>query len=122
MKELGITLFSFKFLHIMSEAALDDILKIFNMILPLANKCPKSTKTLAQHIKCVINITIYKICTTDGCQNIQSGSNNIIFCDKCDNKKLIEFAVYGIIEQLKTVTIILLIFLNYENPIIIVNL
>ena len=103
MKELGITLFSFKFLHIMSEAALDDILKILNMILPLANKCPKSTKTLAQHIICVIYITIYKICTIDGCQNIQSGSNNIIFCDKCDNKKLIEFALYGIIEQLKTV-------------------
>ncbi len=43
LKELGITLFSLKFLQITSEAALDDILKIFNMILPLANKCPKST-------------------------------------------------------------------------------
>jgi hypothetical protein len=103
LKELGITLFSLKFQHKMSEAALDDILKIFNMILPQENKCPKSTKTLAQQIECVKNITIYKICTTDGCQNIQSGSNNITFCEKCDNKELIEFAVYGIIEQLKTV-------------------
>jgi hypothetical protein len=103
LKELGITLFSLKFQHKMSEAALDDILKIFNMILPQGNTCPKSTKTLAQQIQCVKNITIYKICTTEECQNIQSESNNTTFCEKCNNKELIDFAVYGIIEQLKTV-------------------
>ena len=103
VKELGITLLSLKFKHKMSEAAVDDILKIFNLVLPEENSCPKSSKTLAQQIECDKNITIYKICTEEECQKIQSQSNITTNCEQCNNKELIEFAVYGLIEQLKTV-------------------
>lgn len=103
LKELGITLLSLKFKHKMSEAALDDVLKIFNFVLPEENICPKSTKTLSQQIQCDKNITFYKICVQDECQKIQSESNKTNNCEVCNNKELIEFATYGIEDQLKSI-------------------
>ena len=107
--DFSMAIYGIKMKHKLSDAAVNDLLKFFKLILPDNNLCPKTIETIEKKLTKGHDGLIYKICSK--CESLSEGVewlNNMV--DKKENCKniscsgtLVQFITFDIIEQLKSI-------------------
>ena len=101
LNEFAISLLLLKYKHKFSETALDDILRVFQIVLPKGNSCPKSFKSLSQILNVEVETKNYLICSNQACEALSEDEKSEK-CIKCNNE-LIHFSIFNILTQLKKI-------------------
>ncbi|CAF1047635.1 unnamed protein product, partial [Brachionus calyciflorus] len=106
MNEFFMAIFSLKIKHNLNTKTIDDILKLFNMVLPEGNKCPKSFSKIEKFLSFPEkNYQVYFFC--HNCNSISQNEKELSIlntkkniCDSCLNE-ISPFVTFDIESQIR---------------------
>ena len=98
-------IYSIKSKHNLSKNSIDDFLKLFEMVLPRPNQCPKKYSSVEKKLNLTtIDPNIWFICNK--CHQLTNEDENLDqktkICNNCE-KELDNFVVFNVEKQIKQI-------------------